>query len=127
MTEPIWIRDDVVIAIHQRQIAEHGGIDGIRDTSLLKSALTKPLNLYHYKTPKPGLAELAASYAYGIARNHAFIDGNKRTSLVVCQLFLRLNGTSLNASESDKYHIFMALASSELTEIELANWISRHI
>lgn len=127
MTEPIWILDYVVQAIHRRQIAEHGGPDGIRDTGLLESALTKPKNLYHYTNPKPTLAEIAAAYAFGIARNHAFLDGNKRTAFVVCRLFLKLNGYDLKASENEKYQIFMKLADGKLTENALANWIAGNI
>jgi len=125
--EPLWIRDDVVIAIHRRQLAEHGGGDGIRDAGLLESALNKPKNLYHYNDPKPDLAQIAASYAYGIARNHPFVDGNKRTAFVACRLFLKLNGTDINASQDDKYHTFLKLAAGDISETELADWISRHL
>lgn len=124
MTEPKWVSDDVVLAVHRRQIAEHGGLDGVRDEGLLASALAKPKNLYHYNVPKPCMADIAAAYAYGIARNHAFVDGNKRTALVICRLFLVLNGVELKASAADKYQIFMQLAAGELTEEELARWIS---
>lgn len=126
MTEPKWISDTVVLAIHCRQIAEHGGMDGVRDIGLLESALMKPKNLYHYSSPKPSIPEIAAAYAYGIARNHAFIDGNKRTALVTCRLFLALNGVDLEAKAADKYQVFMKLAAGEMTEEELANWISSH-
>ena len=127
MSEPIWIKDDVVLAIHRRQLAEHGGGDGVRDSGLLDSALNKPKNLYHYNNPEPDLAALAASYAYGIARNHPFIDGNKRTAFVVCRLFLKLNGASLTASQEEKYNIFLKLAAGDLSEQELANWITRYL
>ncbi len=127
MPEPVWILDNVVLAIHRRQIAEHGGIDGIRDMGLLESALAKPRNIYHYGANKADMAGIAAAYAYGIIRNHAFLDGNKRTALVVCRLFLKLNGYELNASESDKYRIFMKLAAGEITEAELARWIGDNI
>jgi death-on-curing protein len=127
MAEPKWVLDGMVRAVHRRQIAEHGGLDGVRDEGLLQSALLRPQNLYHYNDPKPAMAELAAAYAYGIARNHAFIDGNKRTALVVCRLFLRYNGMELSATGADKYLTFMKLASGELTEDELAHWISSHI
>ena len=127
MSEPIWIKDDVVLAIHRRQLSEHGGGDGVRDSGLLDSALNKPKNLYHYKNPKPDLAALAASYAYGIARNHPFIDGNKRTAFVVCRLFLKLNGVNLTASQEEKYNIFLRLAAGGLSEQELTNWISHYL
>ncbi len=126
MTEPKWISDAVVHAVHRRQIAEHGGMDGVRDAGLLESALSKPKNLFYYADPKPSIPEIAAAYAYGIARNHAFVDGNKRTALVVCRLFLALNGVEFVATAAEKYQIFMALAAGEITEEELANWISSH-
>ncbi len=127
MSEPVWIKDDVVLAIHRRQLAEHGGGEGMRDSGLLESALNKPKNLYHYRNPKPDLALLAASYAYGIAKNHPFVDGNKRTAFVVCRLFLKLNGTDLTATQEDKYNIFLKLAAGDLSEQELADWITRFL
>jgi len=127
MSEPVWIKDDVVLAIHRRQLAEHGGGEGVRDSGLLDSALNKPKNLYNYNNPEPDLAALAASYAYGIARNHPFIDGNKRTAFVVCRLFLKLNGANLTASQEEKYNIFLRLAAGDLSEQELANWITRYL
>lgn len=124
--EPIWVRSDVVLAIHRRQIAEHGGLDGIRDTAMLESALGKPKNLYSYGNPPPSITAMAASYAYGIAKNHPFLDGNKRTAFVVCMLFLQLNGVKLNASQEDKYQIFMNLAAGKLSEAELALWLTNN-
>lgn len=127
MSEPVWINYDIVLAIHRRQLAEHRGGEGVRDSGLLDSALNKPKNLYHYSNPEPDLAALAASYAYGIARNHPFVDGNKRTAFVVCRLFLKLNGTSLTASQEEKYNTFLKLAAGDLSEQELANWITRFL
>lgn len=127
MNEPVWINDHVVYAVHRRQLAEHGGGDGIRDETLLESALNKPKNLYHYADPKPDLAALAAAYAYGICRNHPFVDGNKRTALIICQLFLRLNGATLDAPASEKYETTMALAAGEITEETLAEWIRNYL
>lgn len=124
MTEPKWILDEVVVAVHRRQIAEHGGMDGIRDKRLLESTLIRPRNLYHLGDPKPYIAEVAAAYAYGLARNHAFADGNKRTALVIYLLFLKLNGIELKVDASDKYKLFKKLASGELMEMELASWIA---
>ena len=127
MSEPIWIKGDVVLAIHRRQLSEHGGRDGVRNSGLLDSALNKPKNLYLYNNPEPDLAALAASYAYGIARNHPFIDGNKRTTFVVCRLFLKLNGANLTASQEEKYNTFLKLAAGDLSEQGLANWITRYL
>jgi len=127
MSEPVWIRPDIVRAVHLRQLAEHGGGVGVRDEGLLSSALDRPKNLYGYGNPPPSLPEIAASYAYGIARNHPFIDGNKRTAFIVCRLFLKLNGADINAPQEDKYFIFLKLAAGEITEEELALWIKKHM
>jgi death-on-curing protein len=121
--EPIWIRDDVVLAIHARQISEHGGGEGVRDANLLMSALGRPKNLWAYGEPKPDIAALAAAYAFGIARNHAFVDGNKRTALVVGRTFLLLNGFDVRASQEEKYVAFLKLAEGRIGEDELAEWI----
>jgi death-on-curing protein len=127
MSEPKWILDDVVVAIHRRQLAEHGGGDGVRDQGLLASALEKPKNLYQYSEPKPDLAAMAASYAYGICRNHPFVDGNKRTAFVICHLFLRLNDTVISAPQEEKYQIFMDLAAGDMSEETLADWIRNNL
>lgn len=127
MAEPIWVREDVVRAIHQRQIAEHGGAAGIRDAALLASALAKPRNLQAYSKPAPDFARLAASYAYGIARNHPFVDGNKRTALVVCRTFLLLNGLDLSASKEEKYQTFLRLAEGTISEADLDAWLRQRI
>ena len=123
----VWVREDVVLAVHLRQLAEHGGGEGIRDEGLLKSALARPQNLLAYGDPPPDLAGLAAAYAYGIARNHPFIDGNKRTALIVARLFLLLNGRNLLATQEEKYSTFLALAAGKLEEEELANWLRAHL
>ena len=117
----------MVLAIHRRQIAEHGGLQGIRDAGLLESALSRPRNLLHYSESEPDLASLAASYAFGIARDHPFLDGNKRTSFVVCRTFLILNGRDLDATQEAKYRTFLALAEGKLSERELALWIRERI
>lgn len=126
MAEPIWILENVVYAIHRRQIAEHGGAEGVRDHGLLESALSRLQNLHKFKQPTPEIAALGAASAYGIVSNHPFIDGNKRTAFVVCRLFLMLNGVELSALESEKYRIFMKLAAGEISETELASWIACH-
>jgi death-on-curing protein len=127
INEPVWVLNDVVIAIHRRQISEHGGLDGIRDSGLLESALGNPQNLYHYGEPKPSIAQMAASYAYGIARNHPFLDGNKRTAFVVCELFLGLNGLKLKAGMLEKYNTFISLADGTISEAKLVEWIIKNI
>ena len=127
MKEPVWVLPDAVMAIHRRQIAEHGGEDGLRDAGLLDSALNRPKNLLAYGDPKPDLPALAAAYAYGIARNHPFVDGNKRTAYVVCRTFLLLNGHDLDAPAPDKYLTFLKLAEGSLRENELADWLRRHL
>ena len=119
MTE--WIARSVVLAIHDAQIAEHGGLDDVRDIALLESALLRPHNLAAYE--KPDLADLAACYAFAMARNHAFLDGNKRTSAVVTRLFLQLNGATLNASAEERLKIWTALGAGDLSETELATWL----
>jgi death-on-curing protein len=123
MKEPRWLLDSVVPAIHRRQLAEHGGLDGIRDAGLLASALARPKNLFAYSNPKPDVSALAASYAFGIACNHPFVDGNKRTAFVVCRTFLRLNGQDVDATESEKYLEFIGPAEGTIGEEELAEWI----
>jgi death-on-curing protein len=127
MKEPRWLKDAVVEAIHLRQLAEHGGLSGIRDAGLLASALARPKNLSVYGNPKPDIAALAASYAFGIARNHAFVDGNKRTAYVVCRTFLRLNSCDINAEDADKYLTVVGVADGSLSEEALADWICAHV
>lgn len=111
--------------MHSEQLAEHGGSDGIRDETLLDSALAKPHNVFAY-ADKPDIFRLAASYAFGIARNHAFIDGNKRTALVVSLTFLARNGWEISSSKEDLYFTFLYLAEGSLSEEELAAWFTKH-
>ena len=127
MQEPVWIRDDVVLAIHRRQLAEHGGGEGIRDRGLLESALARPKNLLSYSPDKPDLAALAAAYAWGLVRNHPFVDGNKRTAYVVCRTFLQVNGTDVDAPQEEKVITFLRLAEGRLAEEALASWIREHL
>ena len=121
----VWISELFAIAIHDRQLAEHGGPSGTRDNTLLQSALSKPQNLNAYGDPD--LAELAASYAFGIARNHPFVDGNKRTAFVVCETFLALNGVELTANDVDCVLIMQDLAAGEITEAEFAAWVRNNL
>jgi death-on-curing protein len=110
----------VVFAVHDRQLAEHGGLDGLRDRGAVESALAKPRNLAAYGTPDA--AELAAAYAYGLARNHGFADGNNRTAWVVARLFLALNGYRLRFDPAEAVTIVEALAAGQLAEPHLAEW-----
>ncbi len=116
-----WIEIDVVLAYHNRQIAEHGGTEGLRDEGLLLSALARPQNLNAYGE-NVDIAELAASYAFGIAKNHPFLDGNKRTALVVSVAFLNLNGFDFDEGPVETYRQFYDLAQGVLSEEELAKW-----
>lgn len=127
MTRIVWLLEETLIAIHHRQIAEHGGGDGLRDEGLLSSALARPKNLLAYGEALPDLASLAAAYAYGIARNHPFVDGNKRTALVAARTFLILNGVDLDATQDDKVLAFLNLAEGVISEEELADWIRKRI
>ena len=115
------------MAINHRQISEHGGSEGLRDERLLTSALARPQNFFAYAQPPPDLAALAAAYAYGIARDHPFVDGNKRTALVAVRTFLLLNGVNLQASQDEKYLTFLQLAQGTLMEEQLADWIRKRI
>ena len=121
MSQPVWIEYVLVIAIHQRSLAEHGGSNGIRDKGLLESALFRPKNLLAYSDPT--IFDLAAAYGYGITKNHPFIDGNKRTSYVVMRTFLKLNGYDIQASAIEKYEIWLRLANNRVSEADLAKWI----
>lgn len=120
--EPEWISEEDTMAIHERQLAEHGGGSGIRDVGLLQSALARPQNAFHYNQVI-SLSRLAACYGYGIAKNHAFVDGNKRTAYVVMRTFLLINGFTLNATREDKYLTMYRLAAGELSEDQLADWL----
>jgi len=121
----IWVRQDVVFALHDEQIAEHGGLSGIRDAALVESALARPLNLAAYG--EPDAAELAAAYAFGLARNHPFADGNKRSAAVVALTFLLLNDVAFEITEAELVVMTMALAAGDLTEDEVARWFRDHI
>jgi death-on-curing protein len=127
VTDIIWLLEETIRAVHSRQISEHGGSPGMRDEGLLLSALARPQNLAAYGDPPPGLAALAASYAFGIARNHPFVDGNKRVALVAARTFLIINGADLEASQEEKYVTFLRLAEGALSEDELAEWIRAHV
>jgi death-on-curing protein len=118
-----WLTTADVLAIHDQLLAEHGGLDGIRDTTLLESALARPRQLSAYGEPKPDIAALAAAYAFGIAKNHAFVDGNKRTSAVVTEAFLRLNGLALTATDIEMVQTWSDLGAGLVTEPERIDWL----
>jgi death-on-curing protein len=121
----VWLLREVVEAIHDEQIAWHGGQDGMRDTGLLESALARPRNLVAYGDPD--LPALAASLGYGIARNHPFLDGNKRTAFVTVEAFLMLNGVALTASDADCVLTIERLAEGSLSEADFAAWIRTNV
>lgn len=121
----IWVALAVAEAAHAEQLAEHGGGEGVRDAGLLESAMARPQNLELYG--EPDAAALAAAYAFWIARNHPFVDGNKRTAAVVSETFLMLNGHSLVATDAEHVVAFLALAARELSEEELADWFRQHL
>ena len=121
----VWVALAVAEAAHLEQIAEHGGGEGVRDAGLLASAMTRPQNLAVYGAPDA--AALAAAYAFGIARNHPFVDGNKRTAAVVSETFLALNGHQLTATDAELVVAFVALAAGELSEEALADWFREHL
>jgi len=121
-----WVAESVVLTIHEAQLSEHGGMAGVRDEGLFSSALARPQNLLAYGE-LPDAAALTAAYAFGIARNHAFLDGNKRTAFVVMELFLNLNGWALEADDPDCISTMLALASGDLNEKGLIAWLRQHI
>ncbi len=123
----IWISKRLALAIHDRQLAEHGGSIGVRDETLLDSAIARPQQLFAYGDPPPDLAALSASLAYGLARNHPFIDGNKRTAAVVCETFIRLNSARLQADDIELYPAYLALAEGSLSESGFAEWLRGHL
>jgi len=126
VNEPVWIRQDVVLAMHEEALKLHGGPEGVRDLGLLESALARPKNLFAYSEEPPSLARLAASYAKGIVANHPFVDGNKRTAFTVSLTFLRLNGLDVTASKEDRVLTFWSLAEGSLSEDQLALWFERN-
>ena len=121
----IWVATDVAVAAHAEQLAEHGGGEGVRDAGALESAMARARNLAAYGNPDA--ADLAAAYAFGIARNHPFVDGNKRTAAVVSEAFLILNGHALAASDAELVVAFFALAAGELSEAEMVDWFRQRL
>ncbi len=125
MSEPEWLDVDIVLDFHAEQLSLFGGADGIRDIGLLESALGRPVNKFAYG--ENGLAELAAAYGFGIARNHPFVDGNKRTALASMIVFLGLDQRDLDAPQEEATAIVLSLAAGEITEEALARWIGDHL
>lgn len=126
MKDIVWILDEVVLAVHDEQLAVHGGLSGIRDRGAVQSALARPRNLVAYEACDD-VAGLAASYVYGIARNHGFADGNKRTALVTADLFLMLNGFELVSMPVDNVMTILGVADGTLSEEKLTTWIRNNI
>ncbi len=125
MREPVWLLRSVIEAVHDAQLVEHGGAAGLRDAGMLESALARPLNLHRYGETDPYV--LAAAYAFGIARNHPFVDGNKRTALLSAYVFLRINGRHLVADEASAASNMLAVAAGEMTESDFADWLRRNV
>jgi death on curing protein len=125
-TKPwVWIASDVLNAVHDEQLAEHGGLPGLRDANALESAIARAQQLAHYGSPD--VAGLAAAYGYGIARNHPFSDGNKRTAFVAVELFLALNGHELTADDADCIMTMLRMAAGDTEEAAFAQWIRQHL
>jgi death-on-curing protein len=125
MKEPQWLSLAVVMAIHEAQLSEHGGAVGVRDQGLLESALARPRQIHAY-SEHPTLADLAAAYAIGLAKNHAFVDGNKRTAWVVCATFLELNGRKVTATQSDVVTVMLGVAEGKIRDSALSTWLQEH-
>lgn len=123
----IWLDAALVLAIHDRQLAEYGGMAGVRDANLLDSALARPQQMEAYADPAPDVADLAAALAYGLARNHPFIDGNKRTAAVACETFIELNEARLDAEDAELFPLYLALADGSLSADAFAAWLRDHL
>ena len=125
MNEPIWLDSQDLYVLHNQLLARFGGLEGIRDEGLLESALNRPVQKFQYE-PKSTLPKLAASYSYGIARNHPFFDGNKRSALLAAIVFLEINGMKFHATEEEAVLETLALAAGERTEEEYASWLTKN-
>ena len=126
MTEPKWVLEEVVLAIHTMLLSEHGGATGIRDEAMLQSALSRAQQKFAYE-PEAKLFDLAAAYSFGLVRNHPFVDGNKRVAFTVGVLFLEFNGYEFIASEADATITFESLAASKIGEKELSRWFEMNV
>jgi death-on-curing protein len=125
VNEPQWVSPAVVLAVHEAQLSEHGGATGVRDQGLLESALARPRQIFAYGE-KPGLTRLAAAYAFSLAKNHPFVDGNKRTAWVVCASFLELNGREVTADQAGVVSIMLGVSGSTVGEDQLIEWLTQH-
>ena len=123
----VWIDKVLALAIHDRELSEYGGTTGVRDETLLESALARPEQRYAYGDPAPDLADLAASLAFGLARNHPFVDGNKRTAAVCCETFIELNDATLDADDVALFPMYLTLAEGALAEKDFAGWLRQHM
>ena len=126
MKEPVWIRLDVVLMMHEETLMLHGGPEGVRDLGLLESALARSKNLFAYSEQGVSVARFAAAYAKGIVANHPFVDGNKRTAFTASLTFLKLNGLEVTATKEDRVLTFWKLAAGEISEEQLALWFERN-
>ena len=126
MNEPHWLDRRVIILLHAEALAAHGGVQGLRDAALLDSALARPVNQYLYN-PDADVAQLAAAYGFGLTKNHAFADGNKRIAFIATVLFLRRNGHRLVSEPIDEIRTMLALAAGELSEEQFATWMRSHV
>ena len=126
MSKAVWLDRHALELLHSESIAEHGGVDGLRDEGLFESALARPRNLMAYENVTDP-ARMAAAYAFGLAKNHAFVDGNKRIAFIAAGLFLRMNGQRLVAAQAESTLIMLSVASGAISEAELADWIRRNM
>lgn len=126
MKEPVWVEKEALLLLHSKALARFGGAEGLRDEGLLDSALARPHNAFHYDGQRE-IAALAASYAFGLAKNHPFVDGNKRAAFMAMGVFLAMNGWALTADSVDAIQAVMALAGGEIGEGEFAAWLKRNI
>ena len=127
MSEPVWISEQLALKIHDSQLARHGGLAGVRDAGLLSSALARPRHLLTFSQVAPDFAQLAAAYAFGITKNHPFIDGNKRTAAVVLESFIEFNGMELFADDVSFYSAMIQLADGTLSEEGFSEWIRQNV
>jgi len=121
-----WLTIADVLAIHDEQIAEHGGLDGVRDMNVIESAIARPRHLMNFGDPAPDVAALAATLAFGLAKNHGFVDGNKRTSAVATETYLALNGLKFTASDEEIVQVWTDVGAGQMAEDKLADWLRSH-